>query len=175
MKHSSLEFLGGGGEMGERIRAFDWSETALGPVTTWSPSLKMIVRFLLANRFPLLLWWGPEFIQIYNDPYRPVLETKHPFPGLGRPVRECWSEIWRWPRRHVTGAAALYASTHSTQSANQIRQALLQSATPTASLAGKTTTGARLNLAQIIAPAGISGTPTAAKFSTPTVTNGQLR
>ena len=80
--------------MGALIRTFDWSRTPLGPITSWSPSLKMMVRFLLANRFPLLLWWGPQFIQIYNDPYRPVLGTKHPELGLGRPVRECWSEIW---------------------------------------------------------------------------------
>lgn len=80
--------------MGERIRAFDWGKTPIGPIETWSPSLKMMVRFLLANRFPLLLWWGPQFVQIYNDPYRPILGAKHPSPGLGRPLSECWSEIW---------------------------------------------------------------------------------
>src|SRR3954447_11256589 len=88
------EWLTDANEMGERIRTFDWSTTPLGPRSSWSPSLRMMVRFLLANRFPLLLWWGPQFIQIYNDAYRPVLGTKHPNPGLGRPVSECWSEIW---------------------------------------------------------------------------------
>ena len=77
---------------------------------------------------------------------------------------------------HVTGAAALYASTHAGQSANQIRQALLQSAAPTTALTGKSTTGARLNLAQIIGPSGaVTGTPVAAKFGAPTVLNGQVR
>src|SRR5215471_16158630 len=52
--------LADGGEMGAAIRAFDWAQTPLGPVTSWSPSLRMMVRFLLANRFPLLLWWGPQ-------------------------------------------------------------------------------------------------------------------
>jgi CheY-like chemotaxis protein len=41
----------------------------------------------------MLLWWGPQYISIYNDPYRPVLGNKHPW-GLGLPVRECWQEIW---------------------------------------------------------------------------------
>jgi PAS domain S-box-containing protein len=41
----------------------------------------------------MLLWWGPEYISIYNDAYRPILGRKHPW-GLGQPVRECWSEIW---------------------------------------------------------------------------------
>jgi subtilisin family serine protease len=45
---------------------------------------------------------------------------------------------------HVTGAAALYASTHAGASHLQIRDALLDG-TPTASLAGKTATGDRLN------------------------------
>ena len=53
----------------------------------------MMVSLLLANRFPLLLWWGPQYIQIYNDSYRPVLGTKHPT-SLGQPAAECWPEIW---------------------------------------------------------------------------------
>ena len=79
--------------MGERIRAFDWSKTPLGPIASWSPALLTTVRIMLANRFPLLLWWGPQFISIYNDAYIPILGTKHPW-GLGRPVSECWKEIW---------------------------------------------------------------------------------
>lgn len=87
----------GGGEMGERMRAFDWSQTALGAVGSWSPALRMMVRLLLVNRFQLILWWGPEFCQLYNDAYRPVLGTKHP-QALGQPARDCWPEIW-----HIIG------------------------------------------------------------------------
>lgn len=53
---------------------------------------------------------------------------------------------------HVTGAVALYASTHPGASAQSIRDALLASVTPTYSLSGKTTTGGRLNLSSVIAP-----------------------
>ena len=83
----------GGGEMGSLIRSFDWSKTPIGPVEQWSPSLRMMVSFLLANRFPLLLWWGPRYISIYNDAYRPILGAKHPA-ALGQPVSDVWSEIW---------------------------------------------------------------------------------
>jgi signal transduction histidine kinase/DNA-binding response OmpR family regulator len=85
--------LSNGSEMGTRIRELDWSATPIGQVESWSPALRMMVRFLLANRFPLLLWWGPHYVSIYNDAYRPVLGTKHPW-ALGRPVSECWQEIW---------------------------------------------------------------------------------
>ena len=96
--NSSHPFLAGGGEMGGLIRSFDWTATPLGPVDTWSQALRTMVSILLANRFPLLLWWGPEYIQLYNDAYIPVPGTKHPKRALGRPASECWSEIW-----HVIG------------------------------------------------------------------------
>jgi PAS domain S-box-containing protein len=83
----------GAGEMESLIDSLDWSRTLIGPRESWSPALNMIVRLVLANRFPMLLWWGPEFCQIYNDPYRPVLGTKHP-KSLGQPANECWPEIW---------------------------------------------------------------------------------
>ena len=47
---------------------------------------------------------------------------------------------------HVSGAVALYASTHPGATAAQIRAAILSSAVPTASLANKTVTGGRLNV-----------------------------
>src|ERR1700750_12438 len=88
-----MDLLAGAGEMSDLIRAYPWPETPIGSPSAWSPALRTIVRILLANRFPMLLWWGPEYVSIYNDAYRPILGDKHPW-GLGRPVRECWSEIW---------------------------------------------------------------------------------
>ncbi|MEB3194830.1 MAG: S8 family peptidase, partial [Cyanobacteriota bacterium] len=51
---------------------------------------------------------------------------------------------------HVTGAIALYAAKYPNFSARQIRQALLASATPTASLAGRSVTGGRLNVHEFL-------------------------
>jgi hypothetical protein len=34
----------GGGEMGTRMRAFDWSTTALGPLEQWPQSLQASIR-----------------------------------------------------------------------------------------------------------------------------------
>ncbi len=47
---------------------------------------------------------------------------------------------------HVTGGAALYASSHSTASAQDIKAAILSSAVPTSSLQGITVTGGRLDV-----------------------------
>jgi hypothetical protein len=53
-----LRFLRGGGEMGERIRVFDWSTTPIGLAESWSPALRTVIRLMLSNRLPMLLWWG---------------------------------------------------------------------------------------------------------------------
>ncbi len=39
------------------------------------------------------IYWGPEFIQLYNDAYVPLLGDKHPA-ALGQPAAECWREVW---------------------------------------------------------------------------------
>src|SRR5690349_11968594 len=90
---SQHSFLAGGGEMGQLVRSRDWSQTPVGPMHDWSPTLRATLRFLLANRFPMLLWWGPDYVQFYNDAYCPIPGTKHPR-SMGQPGRECWAEIW---------------------------------------------------------------------------------
>ena len=92
---AELSFLSGGGEMGERMRAFDWSTSPVGPPAQWPDSLKTAVSICIGSRYPIVLWWGhPEYTMFYNDGYIPVLGvTKHPG-WLGRSGRECWNEIW---------------------------------------------------------------------------------
>ena len=88
-----MEFLADGGEMGERMRTLDWATTPLGPVEDWPQSLRVCVSMLLASKAQIILFWGPEFVSIYNDGYIPVFGAKHP-QMLGQPGRVTWSEIW---------------------------------------------------------------------------------
>jgi PAS domain S-box-containing protein len=90
---SGLTFLAGGGEMGERMRALDWSATPLGDPHNWPQSLRSTLSMLLPSKAQIILFWGPEFVVAYNDAYRPVFGAKHP-DALGRTGREAWSEIW---------------------------------------------------------------------------------
>ena len=41
----------------------------------------------------MLLWWGSDLVQFYNDAYRPTLGYKHP-QALGQRGEDCWPEIW---------------------------------------------------------------------------------
>jgi signal transduction histidine kinase len=83
----------GDGEMASLMRATDWSRTGLGPVERWPGSLRTMLGVALGSRFPMLIWWGPELLHLYNDAYRPILRDKHPA-SLGAPAAEIWSEIW---------------------------------------------------------------------------------
>ncbi len=87
------DWLVGGGEMGRLIRVMDWSKTQLGPIESWPQSLRSAVSILLPSKAQIVLFWGPDLIALYNDAYSPVLGIKHPW-ALGKPARECWSEIW---------------------------------------------------------------------------------
>ena len=83
----------GDGEMAGRCRAFDWAATGLGPVASWTPALRCVVRTALESPFAINLWCGEEKILIYNDAYRVVLGSKHPS-ALGQPGHRVWAEIW---------------------------------------------------------------------------------
>jgi signal transduction histidine kinase len=100
MRPQTAEALfAGAGEMVERCRAFDWSATSLGPVEQWSQSLRTMATSVLASRNPMLLFWGPELIQFYNDAFRPSLgpstgpAPRHPR-ALGMPAAEFWTDVW---------------------------------------------------------------------------------
>jgi PAS domain S-box-containing protein len=81
------------GEMGTRMQALDWTQTPVGAVESWPQSLKLTVRTLLGSRYPMILLWEQELIQIYNDAYINLIGTKHPY-ALGRSIRETQAESW---------------------------------------------------------------------------------
>ena len=82
----------GGGENGALIRALDWSNTSLGPISEWPESLKTTVSILLRSPVPIVLLWGPDGIMIYNDAYSVFAGGRHPI-LFGSKVREGWPEV----------------------------------------------------------------------------------
>jgi len=90
----SEDIFAGGGEMGSLMRSLDWSQTLLGPASAWAQSLKTAVSIILNSRYPMFIWWGKEYANLYNDAYRPILgASKHP-QFLGQSAKDCWAEIW---------------------------------------------------------------------------------
>ncbi len=85
--------LGGGGEMGARIRAYDWSAGPLGGIDGWPQSLLTAARIMLSSRFAMWMAWGPDLTFLCNDAYRPTLGVKADW-ALGSRSDRVWSEIW---------------------------------------------------------------------------------
>jgi PAS domain S-box-containing protein len=88
-----LAFLRDGGEMGARIRAFDWAKSPLGWPEDWPQALKTAAGMLLSTKFPMFIAWGPELRFLYNDAYSDILGAKHPA-ALGHAFEDIWAEIW---------------------------------------------------------------------------------
>jgi PAS domain S-box-containing protein len=89
----SARFAAISGEMAEHIRTLDWSKSPLGAPNSWSPALVSAVSLMLPARAEIVMFWGPEYVALYNDAYFPTIGDKHPR-ALGRPARENWSELW---------------------------------------------------------------------------------
>jgi signal transduction histidine kinase/CheY-like chemotaxis protein len=88
-----VSFLADGGELGAKMRALGWSASPLGPPRHWSQALKTTVSMLLAAQAQIVLFWGPDFVALYNDAYAPGIGANHPR-ALGRPAIENWGELW---------------------------------------------------------------------------------
>ena len=92
-RDAAASFLFGGGEMGARMRALDWSQTPVGPIEHWPQSLKTAVRILLDSRYAMWMGWGPQFTFFCNDAYLPTVGDKQSW-VLGASARDVWAEIW---------------------------------------------------------------------------------
>jgi PAS domain S-box-containing protein len=86
-------FLAGGGEMGARMRAHDWSQTRFGAPDTWPQSLRSVISACLNSPMLGTILWGPDLCMLYNDAYIASMADRHPA-ALGKPVREVWGAAW---------------------------------------------------------------------------------
>ena len=97
----------GTSEMAARCRAFEWSTTPLGPVEDWPASLRSLVAMTLESRHPMLLWWGPELIQLFNDGFLPSFgESGRDRAALGARGREHWADVWPLIGNQIEGVIA---------------------------------------------------------------------
>jgi signal transduction histidine kinase/CheY-like chemotaxis protein/PAS domain-containing protein len=91
---ANYSFLARGGDMGARIRAFDWTTTPLGEPGEWPQALRTVVRLMLNTGHPMCVFWGPAATWLYNDAYcRSIGPERHPG-SLGQPGQLVWAEIW---------------------------------------------------------------------------------
>ncbi len=85
----------GGGETGGMIRDGDWTHHALGPVEHWSAALRVTAANVVNSPVAKALMWGREGVMLYNDAYREVAGTRHPW-MFGKGAATAFPEIWDW-------------------------------------------------------------------------------
>jgi hypothetical protein len=59
-------------------RSINWAATPLGPIDTWSFDLRAMCNLIMASPHPAAIYWGNEYIVIYNEAYILLAGQKHP-------------------------------------------------------------------------------------------------
>ncbi|MET1068165.1 MAG: PAS domain S-box protein [Pseudomonas prosekii] len=74
------------------IARLDWSRSPLGAASRWPQSLRTAVDIVIHSPMPMLLLWGPQLTQIYNDGFALLTGSKHPH-AFGQPTHLIWPEL----------------------------------------------------------------------------------
>ncbi|ATY58871.1 ethylene receptor [Cordyceps militaris] len=70
----------------------DWASTPLGSIEEWPHELRMLSNLVMGSPHPATLYWGPEYICLYNAAYIEIAGKKHP--GImGMRNFDAWEEL----------------------------------------------------------------------------------
>nr|WP_246665192.1 PAS domain S-box protein [Neorhizobium sp. P12A] len=70
-----------------------WDDSILGPPSEWPSCLKSAMDIMLPSHAQIVMFWGDQYVALYNDAYAPTIGLRHPR-AFGRPANENWSELW---------------------------------------------------------------------------------
>lgn len=85
--------LNGKDEISRMIDSGVCDSSLLGPPSDWPQCLKSAVDIMLPSMAQIVMFWGPDLVALYNEPYAPTIGQRHPR-AFGRPARENWVELW---------------------------------------------------------------------------------
>jgi signal transduction histidine kinase/DNA-binding response OmpR family regulator len=73
------------------VNSANWAGTPLGPMDSWPERLHQTFSQVIADSRPIAMYWGPQYITIYNEAFSKLCGSKHP--GLlGKPAAEAWPD-----------------------------------------------------------------------------------
>ncbi|KAI5820916.1 hypothetical protein BZA77DRAFT_238992 [Pyronema omphalodes] len=75
------------------LQGVNWKETSLGDMGSWSGSLRTIVNSIMVHPYQMVLYWGKEYVTIYNTSYADVVRNRHPS-LLGQELAKAWPEAY---------------------------------------------------------------------------------
>jgi PAS domain-containing protein len=77
----------------EFTRSIDWSQTSLGPMAEWSSQLRSTANLVMLDPRPAVIFWGPDLVMVYNEPYVEILGGLHPA-CMGACARIVLRDVW---------------------------------------------------------------------------------
>jgi PAS domain S-box-containing protein len=80
-------------DIARMIEDGNWDKSILGPPSAWPACLKSAVDIMLPSHAQIVMFWGEQYVALYNDAYAPSIGLRHP-QAFGRPAKENWSELW---------------------------------------------------------------------------------
>ena len=81
-----------GGKVATLIASMDWADSPLPAPDAWPQSLRTAVDIVTHSPMPMLLLWGTQLCQLYNDAFALLVGSNHPR-ALGQPVDSIWPEL----------------------------------------------------------------------------------
>ncbi|KAH7086355.1 hypothetical protein FB567DRAFT_68863 [Paraphoma chrysanthemicola] len=98
------------------FRTADCARSRLGPVSSWTPTLRLFAGFVLADARAACLWWasGEHLVAIYNAAYAPLAAQVH-HSLMGSTFKESYPDLWPaisqyFDKARSTGAGVSYSS-----------------------------------------------------------------
>ncbi|KAK6346076.1 hypothetical protein TWF730_010409 [Orbilia blumenaviensis] len=74
------------------LHSIDWANTPVGPMRSWSTSLRAAVNTIMYMNQPIVLYTGYDYINIYNLAWGlQVAQERHPY-IMGKTVPQAWPE-----------------------------------------------------------------------------------
>jgi signal transduction histidine kinase/CheY-like chemotaxis protein len=92
IKGKAMNGLSEGGMAATLISRLEASTSPLPAPEQWPQSLRTAVDMIIHAPMPMLLLWGPQLCQLYNDSFALLAGSKHPA-AFGQPVDSIWPEL----------------------------------------------------------------------------------
>ncbi|MFC5625071.1 PAS domain S-box protein [Algoriphagus winogradskyi] len=91
---SRWNFFSKNNTLGEHYKNIDWKASPLGDVAEWPVSLLTTISMIMEHPLPMCIFWGDDFVKLYNDNYAEILGDTSHASLLGKSAKESDREKW---------------------------------------------------------------------------------
>ncbi|KAK8062126.1 histidine kinase-group xi protein, partial [Apiospora hydei] len=79
----------------------DWANTSVGPIEQWPQELRQLLRMVIVDSAPCIIYWGEKFTIFYNEAYIPLIGNNHPT-IMGKNAADVFPDFWNFFDKIIT-------------------------------------------------------------------------